>query len=133
MVVELIQTDGHVRLVIAVHIGVHAEFPQCCMRIVDNGTLTKHSLRYRPLRDNGIFDKSLQLGEHSEQRSLEAPLIQHLATLFFPVKTHKLYVVARHVVAGIVAEEDDSSVCRTIVCAIIESDRSQLRTNILPR
>ena len=96
------------------------------MRIVDNGTLTKHSLRYRPLRDNGIFDKSLQLGEHSEQRSLEAPLIQHLATLFFPVKTHKLYVVARHIVAGIVAEEDDSSVCRTIVCAIIESDRSQL-------
>ena len=126
VMVIMIETCRHVRLIVAMHHGVHHQFSKGFVWVVLHIFLSENAYRHGAIGYYTVTNEVFQFWQHFIQTSFKPPFIQDITTIIDTFETHILYIVAHHEMARVASEHDEGSVGGTIKFQIKQVQGSQL-------
>jgi hypothetical protein len=94
-----------IALIVTVHDGVHQQFANCRLGIVEDRLLPERRHGHRPFPCNGRLDEKVNLRQHPDDWPLERMLVQDWRGIVQAIEIDILHIRTRKEVARIPAEQ----------------------------
>ena len=111
--VVLIETSWHVRLIIAMHHGIHHQFSQYLVGIVTDILFPQDTDGNRALCHNAVANEVLQIRQHLVKTSFKTSFVKYHTSVRLALKAYKLYICSWHEVSRIVTKHNKCCIRRT--------------------